>query len=114
MNKFGPQSKNLASIVRGFKSSVTKYAHLIHADFQWQSRYYDHIIRDAESFERILNTLPTILYIGKKTNSITQEPSKVIILKGEEAGPMSLITPVPSLSGGGCTCNEIKVRKKIG
>ncbi len=52
-NKFRPQSKNLASIVRGFKSSVTKYAHLIDADFQWQSRYYVHIIRDAESFERI-------------------------------------------------------------
>jgi len=55
INKFGPQSKNLASIVRGFKSSVTTNARIIHADFAWQSRFHDHIIRDSESFERIQN-----------------------------------------------------------
>ncbi len=54
-NKFGPQSKNLASIIRGFKSSVTKNARFIHAYFEWQSRFHDHIIRNAESFERIQN-----------------------------------------------------------
>jgi putative transposase len=52
-NAFGPQSKNLASIVRGFKSSVTKQARLIHADFEWQSRFHDHIIRNTQSFEKI-------------------------------------------------------------
>jgi len=52
-NKFGPQSKNLASIIRGFKSSVTINARKIHADFDWQSRFYDHIIRNDESFQRI-------------------------------------------------------------
>lgn len=52
-NKFGPQSKNLASIIRGFKIGVTKNARQIHADFAWQSRFHDHIIRDKESFERI-------------------------------------------------------------
>lgn len=52
-NKFAPQSKNLASIVRGFKSSVTTNARKIHADFGWQSRFHDHIIRDSESFGRI-------------------------------------------------------------
>ena len=36
-NSFGPQSKNLASIIRGFKSSVTKTARQIHADFAWQT-----------------------------------------------------------------------------
>jgi len=52
-NKFGPQSKNLASIVRGFKTGVTAHARVIHADFGWQSRFYDHIIRNDESFQRI-------------------------------------------------------------
>ena len=52
-NQFGPQSKNLASIIRGFKSGVTKNARLIHADFAWQSRYHDHIIRDEQSYRRI-------------------------------------------------------------
>lgn len=54
-NKFGPQYKNLASIVRGFKSVVTKNARLIHVDFAWQARYHDHIIRDGQSFENIQN-----------------------------------------------------------
>ena len=43
-NKFGPQSKNLASIIRGFKMGVTKNARQIHAGFEWQARFYDHII----------------------------------------------------------------------
>lgn len=62
-NKFGPQSKNLGSIIRGFKSSVTTQAkklnkdamHCVFTDFAWQPRFHDHIIRNAESFERIQN-----------------------------------------------------------
>ena len=53
-NKFGPQSKNLASVMRGFKSAVTTFARKNgDSDFQWQSRYHDHIIRNNKSFERI-------------------------------------------------------------
>ncbi len=52
-NQFGPQSKNLASIVRGFKSSVTKAAKKIDPTFQWQSRYHEQIIRDEISFQQI-------------------------------------------------------------
>jgi len=52
-NKFGPQSKNLASVIRGFKTGVTKNARCIHPDFAWQSRYHDHIIRDDISYYTI-------------------------------------------------------------
>jgi len=52
-NKFGPQSKNLSSIIRGFKIGVCKNARIIHADFSWQSRFHDHIIRTDESYNRI-------------------------------------------------------------
>ena len=52
-NQFGPQSKNLASIIRGFKIGVTKNARLINPDFAWQPRFHDHIIRNDESFQRI-------------------------------------------------------------
>lgn len=52
-NRFGPQSKNLASIVRGYKIGVTKYAKKNNIPFQWQSRYYDHIIRDEKSLNNI-------------------------------------------------------------
>ncbi len=56
VNKFGPQSKNLASIIRGFKSSVTTQAKKTgNINFAWQSRFHDHIIRNAKSFERIQN-----------------------------------------------------------
>lgn len=58
-NKFGPQSKNLASIIRGFKSAVTVNARKIHADFAWQPRFHDHIIRNDESFHRISNYILT-------------------------------------------------------
>ena len=52
-NQFGPQSKNLASILRGFKSSVTTQAKQINPDFAWQPRFHDHIIRDDASYRQI-------------------------------------------------------------
>jgi REP element-mobilizing transposase RayT len=55
LNKFGPQSQNLASIIRGFKIGVAKNARLIHADFAWQTRFHDHIIRNGQEYRRIAN-----------------------------------------------------------
>jgi len=52
-NKFGPQSKNLGAIVRGFKSVVKKYATINKIEFAWQSNYHDHIIRNDEEFYKI-------------------------------------------------------------
>lgn len=45
-NKFGPQSQNLGSIIRGFKAAVKKYSTLNKIDFQWQPRFYDTLIRN--------------------------------------------------------------------
>ena len=42
--KFGPQSGNLASIIRGFKAGVTIWAKFNNMPFQWQHGYYDHIV----------------------------------------------------------------------
>lgn len=55
MNAFGPQSKNLASIMGGFKGAVTRFAHVLIPEFDWQERYHDHIIRDENEFIRISN-----------------------------------------------------------
>lgn len=52
-NKFGPQSRNLGSIIRGFKSAVTIDARKIIPHFTWQPRFHDHIIRDRSSYDRI-------------------------------------------------------------
>lgn len=53
VNHFGPQSKNLSSILRGFKSAVTIEAPTIQPDFSWQARFHDHVIRDDDEFRRI-------------------------------------------------------------
>lgn len=52
-NKFGPQSRNLASIIRGYKIGVTKYVRNQHLQFKWQRLYHEHVIRDVEELERI-------------------------------------------------------------
>jgi putative transposase len=52
-NRFGPQSQNLASIVRGYKIGVTKFARRNNIAFTWLPRYHDHIIRNEEEWRRI-------------------------------------------------------------
>jgi len=55
-NRFQNQGKNtISSIVGSFKSVVTKNAHLINPDFEWQSRFHDHIISDSITFNKIQN-----------------------------------------------------------
>ena len=54
-NAFGPQRKNLGSIIRGFKSSVTTYARKNNIEFDWQERFHDHVIRNDVEHERIKN-----------------------------------------------------------
>jgi len=52
-NEFGPPSKNLSSIIRGFKSAVTVQPKIINPDFGWQARFHDSIIRNQRSYETI-------------------------------------------------------------
>jgi len=54
-NQFGPQRKNLSSIIRGFKSAVTTFAQKNHIEFSWQPNYHDHIIRNKTEYYRIKN-----------------------------------------------------------
>ncbi len=51
--RFGAQSKNLASIIRGYKSSVTMKARQLNPAFAWQANYYDRIIRNEYEYVRI-------------------------------------------------------------
>ena len=52
-NKFAPQSKNLASIIRGYKAGVKTYAVNKNIDFNWQRRFHDRIIRNNLEYQRI-------------------------------------------------------------
>lgn len=53
-NKFGPQKNNLASIIRGFKGPVKRWCNKNNFEsFQWQSRFYEHVIRTEKTLEKI-------------------------------------------------------------
>jgi REP element-mobilizing transposase RayT len=54
-NSFGPQRKNLSSILRGYKSAVTVAARNFNIEFEWQSRFHEHIIRSMDDYYRISN-----------------------------------------------------------
>ena len=54
-NKFGPQSNNLASIIRGFKIGVKKFATTNDIIFEWQPRYYERIIRNGKELMNVRN-----------------------------------------------------------
>ncbi len=49
---FGPQSNNLASIVRGFKVGVKGWATQNKLPFEWQAGYYDRVIRNEIELEK--------------------------------------------------------------
>jgi putative transposase len=52
-NKFGSQSRNLSSIIRGYKVGVTKHARTNNLDFFWQPRFHDRIIRNENELSGI-------------------------------------------------------------
>src|SRR5690554_3922657 len=50
MSAISPKSNTISSIIRSYKSVVTKYCNQLELPFAWQPRYHDHIIRNDESF----------------------------------------------------------------
>jgi putative transposase len=54
MSDLSPKKGSLSSIIRSYKSAVTRWNKLNNYDnFRWQSRFYEHIIRDDESLNNI-------------------------------------------------------------
>ncbi len=56
-SSISPQSGSISTIIRSFKSAVTRIANLqFHeAQFSWQPRFYDHIIRNKAEYFRMAN-----------------------------------------------------------
>ncbi len=52
-SEISPKSKSVSTIIRSYKSAVTKHARRLQYDFAWQTRFHDHIIRNNNSFNRI-------------------------------------------------------------
>ena len=55
--KISPKTGSVSRIIQQYKSVCTKHIRKAcpEIDFEWQSRFYDHIIRDTNSFENISN-----------------------------------------------------------
>lgn len=51
--QFGLQRGNLASVVAGIKSAVTRFANENNVIFAWQQRFYEHIVRTQTEMNRI-------------------------------------------------------------
>ncbi|MEN8119517.1 MAG: transposase [Bacteroidota bacterium] len=54
--RFQNQGKNsVSSIIGSYKSAISKHAHRLGFEFDWQGRFHDHVIRDKEEYQRIHN-----------------------------------------------------------
>ncbi len=53
MAKISPKTGTVSAIVRSYKSAVSKNVHFTNSAFRWQTRFYDHIIRNADEYHRI-------------------------------------------------------------
>ncbi|MBI9045159.1 MAG: hypothetical protein JEZ06_11785 [Anaerolineaceae bacterium] len=54
MSKISPKKGSLGSIMRSYKSAVSKWANDNgFEEFKWQARYYDQIVRDEKSLDTI-------------------------------------------------------------
>ena len=47
--------ENISRIIRWYKGRCSFEIRKTHSDFGWQSRFYDHIIRNSASYENIQN-----------------------------------------------------------
>ena len=55
MAAISPKRGSLASIIRSYKSAVSRNGRKENPNFAWQTRFYDHIIRDDGEYDRISN-----------------------------------------------------------
>jgi REP element-mobilizing transposase RayT len=53
MASISPKPGSLGTIIRSYKSVVSKNVRMIIHDFSWQPRYYDHLIRSDSELKRI-------------------------------------------------------------
>jgi putative transposase len=74
INKFGSQSQNLGSVIRGYKASVTTYARVNDIEFKWQSKFHDRVIRDGKEYQNIKS------YIADNPARWASDPDNVFYL----------------------------------
>lgn len=55
MAAISPKSGSISRVIGSYKSAVSKHAHRLGYEFEWQSRFHDHIIRNKNEYFRISN-----------------------------------------------------------
>jgi len=55
MANISPKQGSLSTVIRSYKSAVTNYANHNNLQAGWQTRFYDHIVRNAEEYQRIFD-----------------------------------------------------------
>ena len=55
MADISPKSNSVSTIIRSYKSAVTKHANRLGLENGWQPRFHDHIIRNDVEYQRIAN-----------------------------------------------------------
>jgi REP element-mobilizing transposase RayT len=53
MAQISPKKGSLSTVIRSFKSAVTKDARIINSEYHWQSRFHDSFIQDEQSLANI-------------------------------------------------------------
>jgi REP element-mobilizing transposase RayT len=50
-----PKAGSISTIIRSYKSAVTKHSRRLAYEFGWQAKFHDHIIRNEEEYFKIRN-----------------------------------------------------------
>lgn len=53
MGRLSPRAGTLGLVLRSYKGAVTRRARRAGADFAWQARFYDHVVRNGRDLDRI-------------------------------------------------------------
>ncbi len=54
MSNISPKSGSVSTIIRSYKSAVSKHAQRLGFAFNWQERFHDHIIRDDAEYHHVV------------------------------------------------------------
>lgn len=82
MASISPQKNTLATVIRGIKSSITKYAKDNGIPFTWQTRFYDRIVRNQDELNCIGNYIENNVanWLTDELNQTTNPPLKNVNL----------------------------------
>lgn len=85
MQEIADQCGLVSIAMSGMKSALTKYTNTHKIEFGWQTRFHDHIIRDRQEWERIVNYIENNPTTWEDDKFYTKYPphSRTIVSSGD-------------------------------